>query len=140
MVRIEAGRPGRFTGRARRCGIRTVVAAHLRTHGCTGFSACLLSPEEPGAPVLRLVAALALRSSIALDRSAPARTVADLLDRRHATGRAMGVGMERYGVAPHTALMLLARAAQRLDTDLGTVARHLTDRDRPPVRTAPDQR
>ncbi|WP_380282820.1 DUF5133 domain-containing protein [Kitasatospora purpeofusca] len=138
VVRIEPGRPGRFTDRARRCGIRTVVAAHLRTHphGCTAFSAYLLSPGEPAAPVLRLIAALALQASIALDRSALARTVADLLDRRHTTGLAMGVVMERYGVAPHTALMLLAQVAQRLDTDLGTVARRLTDRDRPGGRTS----
>ncbi|MFE7489326.1 DUF5133 domain-containing protein [Kitasatospora sp. NPDC057541] len=142
VVRIEPGRPGRFTDRARRCGIRTVVAAHLRTHphGCTAFSAYLLSAEEPDAPVLRLIAALALQSSIALDRSALVRTVADLLDRRHTTGLAMGVVMERHGVAPHTALMLLARLAQRLETDLGTVARHLTDHthNRPGARPAPD--
>ncbi|MFB7470101.1 DUF5133 domain-containing protein [Kitasatospora sp. NPDC056184] len=140
VVRIGPGRPGRFTDRARRCGIRTVVAAHLRTHphGCTAFSAYLHSPEEPAAPVLRLVAALALQASITLDRSALARTGADLLDRRHATGLAMGVVMERYGVAPHTALMLLAQVAQRLDTDLGTVARRLADRDRPGARAAAD--
>ncbi|MFF2350955.1 DUF5133 domain-containing protein [Kitasatospora sp. NPDC058115] len=140
VVRIEAGRPGRFTDRARRCGVRTVVAAHLRTHphGCTAFSAYLLSSTEPGASVLRLVAALALQSSIALDRSALARAVADLLDRRHTTGLAMGVVMERYGVAPHTALMLLARAARRLDTDLGTVARRLSAHDRPGTGPAPD--
>ncbi|MET8701475.1 ANTAR domain-containing protein [Kitasatospora sp. NPDC004723] len=140
VLRIEPGRPGRFTDRARRCGVRTVVAAHLRTHphGCTAFSAYLRSPEEPGPPVLRLVAALALQSSIALDRSTLARTVADLLDRRHSTGLAMGVVMERYGVAPHTALMLLAQLAQRLDTDLGTVARRLAHRDRPGARPAPE--
>ncbi|MER5352410.1 DUF5133 domain-containing protein [Kitasatospora sp. NPDC002551] len=137
VVRIEPGRPGRFTDRARRCGVRTVVAAHLRTHphGCTAFSVYLLSPEEPEPPALRLVSALALQSSIALDRSALARTVADLLDRRHTTGLAMGVVMERYGVAPHTALMLLAGVAQRLDTDLAAVARRLTGRERPDART-----
>lgn len=132
VVRIDPGRPGRFANRARRCGVRTVVAAHLRTHphGCTAFSVYLRSPAEPGAPALGLVAVLALQSSMALDGSTLARAVADLLDRRHATGVAIGMTMERFGVTPHTALTLLARAAQRLGTDLDTVVRRLTAEER----------
>ncbi|MFI8461896.1 ANTAR domain-containing protein [Kitasatospora sp. NPDC085464] len=92
-------------------------------HGCTAFSAYLGTVGEPGASVLGLVKVLALQASAALDRSALARAVADLLDRRHSTGLAIGITMERFGVTPHAALALLVRAAQRSGTDLETVAR-----------------
>ncbi|MGW2374267.1 DUF5133 domain-containing protein [Kitasatospora sp. NPDC001683] len=127
LVRLDPGRPGRFADRARRCGVRAVATEHLRTlpHGCTAFSVYLRTPVEPGTPASALVSVLALQASVALDRAALARTVADLLDRRHAIGPAIGVTMERLGVPPHTALILLARAAQRLGTDLDTVVHRL---------------
>ncbi|MFE3500001.1 DUF5133 domain-containing protein [Kitasatospora sp. NPDC059160] len=133
VLGLDPGRPGRFADRARRCGARTVVAAHLRTHphGCTALSVYLGSPAEPAGPTPGLVAVLALHASIALDRSALARAVADLLDRRHATGVAIGVTTERFGVTPHTALTLLARAAQRLGTDLDTVVSRVAVEGRP---------
>ncbi|MFF0413311.1 DUF5133 domain-containing protein [Kitasatospora sp. NPDC004745] len=127
VVHLDPGRPGRFADRARRCGVRAVATEHLRTlpHGCTAFSAYLRTPVQPGTPAAALVTVLALQASAALDRSALTRTVADLLDRRHATGLALGITMERFGVSAHTALTLLARAAQRLGTDLDTVVRRL---------------
>ncbi|MEU3567826.1 DUF5133 domain-containing protein [Kitasatospora sp. NPDC036755] len=134
VVRLDPGRPDRFGDRARRCGVRAVAGAHLRTHphGCTVFSAYLRTPVEPGTPALGLIEVLALQASAALDRFALSRAVADLLDRRHATGLAIGITAERFDVTPHTALSLLVGAAQRLGTDLDTVARHLADGDRPP--------
>ncbi|OKH97970.1 hypothetical protein AMK13_36850 [Streptomyces sp. CB02056] len=140
VVRLDPGRPDRFADRARRCGVRAVAGAHLRTHphGCTVFSAYLRTPVDPGTPALGLVEVLALQASAALDRFALSRAVADLLDRRHATGLAIGLTAERFDVTPHAALSLLVGAAQRLGTDLATVARHLADGDRP--RTAPGER
>ncbi|MFJ8622237.1 DUF6296 family protein [Kitasatospora sp. NPDC093550] len=150
VVRLDSGPPGRFADRTRRCGVRTVVTAHLRTlpHGCTAFSAYLRDPAEPGVTVLGLVKVLALQASAALDRLALARTVADLLDRRHATGLAIGMTMERFGVTPHAALELLAGVAQRSGTDLDTVAGRLAggemslpaaeDRPAPHVLTSVD--
>ncbi|MFE4976630.1 DUF5133 domain-containing protein [Kitasatospora sp. NPDC056651] len=134
VVRLDPGRPGRFADRARRCGVRAVASAHLRTHphGCTAFSAYLRTPVEPGTPALGLVEALALQASAALDRFALARAVADLLDRRHATGLAIGITAERFGVPPHAALNLLVRAAQQLGTDLDTVSRRLAADGWPP--------
>lgn len=139
VVRLDPGRPGRFADRARRCGVRAVAGAHLRTHphGCTVFSAYLRTPAEPGTPALGLVEVLALQASAALDRFALSRAVADLLDRRHATGLAIGITAERFGVTPHTALSLLVAAAQRLGTDLDTVARRLAEGDR--LRSAPGE-
>lgn len=133
VVRLDPGRPDRFADRARRCGVRAVAGAHLRTHphGCTVFSAYLRTPVEPGTPALGLVEVLALQASAALDRFALSRAVADLLDRRHATGLAIGITAERFDVTPHTALNLLVRAAQRLGTDLESVARHLAEGERP---------
>ncbi|MET8542415.1 DUF5133 domain-containing protein [Kitasatospora sp. NPDC004799] len=140
VVPLDPGRPGRFADRARRCGVRAVVGAHLRTHphGCTVFSAYLRTPVEPGTPALGLVEVLALQASAALDRHALSRAVADLLDRRHATGLAIGITAERFGVTPHAALGLLVGAAQRLGTDLDTVARHLAEGDR--SRSGPGER
>ncbi|MFJ6620801.1 DUF5133 domain-containing protein [Kitasatospora sp. NPDC091335] len=127
VVKLDPGRPGRFADRARRCGVRAVASAHLRTHphGCTAFSAYLRTPADPGTPALGLVEVLALQASVALDRFALSRAAADLLDRRHATGLAIGITVERFGVTPHTAIGLLVRAAQRLGTDLDTVVRRL---------------
>ncbi|MFJ6383686.1 DUF5133 domain-containing protein [Kitasatospora sp. NPDC092039] len=140
VVRLDPGRTDRFADRARRCGVRAVAGAHLRTHphGCTVFSAYLRTPVEPGTPALGLVEVLALQASAALDRYALSRAVADLLDRRHATGLAIGLTAERFEVTPHTALGLLVGAAQRLGTDLDTVARHLADGDR--ARSGPGER
>ncbi|MFI9361455.1 DUF5133 domain-containing protein [Kitasatospora sp. NPDC053057] len=127
LVRLDPVRPGRFADRARRCGVRAVAIEHLRAlpHGCTAFSVYLRTPVDPGSPASALVTVLALQASVALDRSALAGAVADLLDRRHATGLAIGLTMERFGVTPHTALTLLARAALRLGTDLDSVVRRI---------------
>ncbi|MGA5820301.1 DUF5133 domain-containing protein [Kitasatospora sp. NPDC094028] len=133
VVRLDSGRPGRFADRARRCGVRAVVAAHLRTHphGCTALSVYLRSAAEPGTPASGLVTVLALQASMALDRSGLARAVADLFDRRHSTGVAIGITMERFGVTADAALTVLARAAQLLGTDLDQVARRVAAEGRP---------
>ncbi|MEV7597223.1 DUF5133 domain-containing protein [Kitasatospora sp. NPDC089797] len=137
VVLLDTGRPGRFTDRARRCGARSVVTAHLRAHpyGCTAYSAYLRSSSDVvGAPSEGLVAFLALQASIELDRTALARSVTDLFDRSHTTGVAIGLTMERFGVTAHTALSLLTRVAQRLGTDLDTVIRRLVADARHPLR------
>ncbi|MFH8386739.1 hypothetical protein ACH4E7_38455 [Kitasatospora sp. NPDC018058] len=120
MVRLDPGRLGRFADRARRCGVRAVAIGDPRTYpyGCTALSVYAGSSAGAGSPTPTLLAFLALQASVAPDRTALARTVADLLDRRHATGLAIGrrtrslpaAALWRLDVRPLSATELSGRA------------------------------
>ena len=127
-MRIEELWP-RFAARAVDLGVYSLLACRLSTAGSTiGVLTMLASqPRAFDDASVVMCAAFAAHAAIAIAHAEREAYLRRAIESREAIGPAMGILMERYGLAAGAAFELLVAAAQRQQVKLRDVAQHVVE-------------
>lgn len=130
----------RFTERARKLGVRSLLSCRLLgEHGPLGsLNFYAESPRAFDDAAVQAAAIYSAHAALAMSQAALVDSLSAAVESRQTIGEATGLLMERYGVTSPQAFQMLVRASQHLNIKLRYVAEMVVETRISPGNLPPD--